>query len=106
MKLKHLIQPIFDDCQTILKEGNIDFNDPVINHGETGLKFMYDLLHTISRNRSFNDEHPFFKNGMIKRCLPYDGRDYCFYYENNDTDDSHLNSLLRKVKSMLILNQK
>lgn len=103
MKLAKLIDPVYQDCVVLLK--NLQ-NMPVavtcetINHGESGLYFMYELVNKISIDRAYDDEHPCFKSGKWKRILPCDNREYCFYYVDGANDD-HLNTLLRAVKKKL-----
>jgi len=67
--------------------------------GKTGLKAIYVLLYEVSANYAYDDSHPRWQ--FIKRCLPYDGRDYCFYYADN-CNDSHVQTALKKIKQELI----
>jgi hypothetical protein len=100
MKLAHLVDPVYEDCVILMKSMPIAETPKAINHGESGLFFMHVLLDKISKNRAFNDDHPCFSNGTWKRFLPYDNREYCFYYVDGAKDD-HVNTLLRAVKKKL-----
>ncbi len=100
MKISHEIYCILKhDIAAIVAANKIDLE--TANGGKTGLMTMYNLLYRACNDRSYNDEHPNFKSGYWKRILPYNGRDYCFYYDN-DCNDSHLNTVLRKIKQELI----
>lgn len=66
-----------------------------LDHGKTGLRVAYAILDQISFNRAYDDNHPAFKAGRV-RLLPYDGRDYCFYYVDGINDD-HVKTMLKKI---------
>jgi hypothetical protein len=100
MKLAHLVDPVYEDCIVVMKDRPIAETPKAINHGESGLLFMHELLDTISKNRAYDDQHPCFSRGYWKRVLPCDNREYCFYYVDGANDD-HLNTLLRAVKKKL-----
>lgn len=100
MKLAHLVDPVYEDCVVLLKNMPIAQNPKAINHGESGLLFMHELLKKLSTDRAYADTHPSFKQGIWKRILPFDNREYCFYYVDGANDD-HLNTLLRAVKKKL-----
>lgn len=74
---KSLYESVKADIKSVIAAHNIDLSTQ--DHGE-GLKFMWLLLSIVSRNRAYDDLHPGFVSGAWKRILPYDGRDYCFYY--------------------------
>jgi len=97
-KLEHLFTSLRSD---ILKVANFyEINILTSDAGKSGLKTMYDLLSTVCRNRVYDDHHPAFASGAWKRVLPFDGRDYCFFYEN-DANDTHVVTLLRRIKDSL-----
>lgn len=66
-----------------------------LDHGTSGLRVAYSILHQISFDRSYDDNHPAFKAGRV-RLLPYDGREYCFYYADGCNDD-HVKTMLKKI---------
>src|SRR5690606_24114927 len=73
------------------------------NGGKTGLLFMHELLHVARSNRAYDDSHPGFASGKWERILPYDGSDYCHYYEPPfNGDDATVQTLLRALKKRLI----
>jgi len=96
MKLKHLIDPVAVDMDTLLR-----VKAPDLDRSELATPTLWALLHHVSVQRAYDDSHPGFQNGMWTRILPFDGRDYCFYYEGGANDD-HLDTLLRHVKKKLI----
>ena len=96
MKLKHLIEPVAVDMDTLMRVKAPDFNREYLTTPD-----MYALLQHVSIQRAYDDSHPCFQNGTWTRILPFDGRDYCFYYEDGANDD-HLDTLLRHVKKKLI----
>lgn len=61
---------------------------------------VWAALTNVSRDRAYSDSHPFYHNGAWTRVLPYDGRDYCFYYANGCNDD-HVATALRNIKREL-----
>lgn len=101
MKLSNIKDSVKADFITILNFYDINTKEKFDNqdHGK-GLKLLYALLNIVSRNRAYDDNHPFFQNGKWKRILPYDGRNYCFYYDDN-TNDSHVETLLKSIKKEL-----
>lgn len=96
MKLKHLIDPVAADMDVILR-----VKAPGHDRGRLTSRDMYFLLDRVSIQRAYDDSHPGFKNWTWTRILPFDGRDYCFYYEGGANDD-HVSTLLRHVKQKLI----
>lgn len=69
--------------------------------GETGLATMWGLLSQVSVNRAYDDAHPRWGvAGIAPRILPYDGRDYCFYYADG-CNDTHVATALRRIKAEL-----
>ena len=97
MKLGHLVKSLERDFREIMERAGLMPNDPRIDHGPHGLKFMYDLLHVTSCNRAYDDGHPRYRTGYWERYLPYDGRDYCFYYKDG-ANDTHVQTLLKELK--------
>lgn len=100
MKLKNLIEPLTEDFKTICVATGTLLADAAKPAGKTGLATMYALLDIVSKNRAYDDAHPGFASGTWKRLLPFDGRDYCFYYVDG-ANDSHVQTLLRAVQSNL-----
>jgi hypothetical protein len=96
MKLAHLFDSLLADFKTVLASFKIEQN--IIN--ALSNRDMYDILAIISRNRSYDDTYPAFANGSQTRVLPYDGRDFCWYYEGG-ANDTHLQTLLNKIKKAL-----
>lgn len=99
MKLAHLLESLTADIRAVADHYKVDI--ATADGGKTGLKTMYGLLDIVSKNRAYNDSHPGFASGHWKRILPYDGRNYCWYYEN-ECDDSHVATLLKRIKSDLM----
>lgn len=95
MKLQHLLEPLLADFRTVIQECKLDWIK--MDHGK-GLKAAWLLLDIISSNRAYDDSHPRWKT--CKRVLPYDGRDYCFYYVGGANDD-HVRTLLKHIKDRL-----
>jgi len=60
----------------------------------------YKLLRKVSTDRAYDDSHPTHQHNPKGRVLPFDGRNYCFYYVDG-ANDSHLASLLKAVLSDL-----
>ncbi len=86
-----------DDIAEVLKEmPHVD-----LKKDDNNLTVMWALLGVVSHNRSFDDKHPSFANGNWKRILPYDGRDYCFYYAD-DCNDKNVATALRAIRKELI----
>ena len=92
-KLQHLEDSITEDMQAI-----IDHRFQVGWHPTTTTDMNY-LLRLVSYDRAYDDSHPAFVAGRT-RTLPFDGREYCFYYQNG-ANDTHLQTLLRRVKERL-----
>lgn len=97
MKLANLVESVYLDCLALLKANPTD--PKKIDHG-MGLKFMHGLLSKISTDRAYDDSHPAFQTGKWKRVLPFDGRQFCFYYIDG-AHDTHVATLLRTVKQQL-----
>ncbi len=51
-------------------------------------------------HRAYDDKHPYFANRPQARILPYDGRDFCFYYANG-CNDTHVATALKRIKAEL-----
>jgi hypothetical protein len=96
MKLAHLFEPLLVDYKTVLAA----FKAEQERINNLSNRDMYDILAVISRNRAYDDTYPAFANDSSARILPYDGRDYCWYYEGG-ADDTHLQTLLNKIKKAL-----
>ncbi len=88
-----------DDIATVAAA--LGVNLATAEGGKTGLLTMHSLLAIVSRNRAYTDSHPGFTSGQWKRFLPYDGRDFCFYY-SEDCNDDHVATALRRIKAELI----
>ncbi len=99
MKLAHLLPELEKNIRLVLKYYNIRLED--MDGGKTGLKGLYNLLYIVSENLAYDDNHPFFVNKKWPRILPYDGRDYCYFYENG-ANDSHVETLLKKIKQNIL----
>ena len=97
MKLAHLLEELESNCRKIIRHYKIDFSAQ--NHGKTGLMFMHLLLNRVAADLAYDDNHPRYQN--IERVIPYDGRDFCWYYSNG-ANDSHLATLLGRIKKNLI----
>jgi hypothetical protein len=66
-----------------------------LNKSELTIRDLWGMLNIVSRNRAFDDSHPQFAD-KTKRVLPYDGREYCFYYADGCNDD-HVKTALNKI---------
>jgi len=88
-----------NDIRTVVDALGIDL--ATADGGKTGLKTMYLMLDFVSRNRSFDDTHPGFKDGHWNRLLPFDGREFCFYYTAG-CHDTHVATALKNIKAELI----
>ena len=75
MKLKHLIDPVAVDMDTLLR-----VKAPDLDRSELTTSDMYVLMRHVSIQRAYDDSHIGFQTGIWERILPFDGRDYCFYY--------------------------
>jgi hypothetical protein len=95
LKLEHLRAGLVADFRAIIAAWNIG---NLVADLETGDGFK--LLRKVSTDRAYDDSHPMHKHIFKGRILPYDGREYCFYYVDG-ADDSHVASLLRAVLSDL-----
>lgn len=69
------------------------------NHGETGLKQMWGLLHIVTDNRAYDDSHPMFSDPK-RRVLPYIGRSAHWLYDLG-LNDNHIATALGKIKKEL-----
>lgn len=96
---KQLRDSVRDDIKKIIEVIKFDLKNA--DKGTSGIKPMYFLLDIVSRDRAYNDEHPLFVNGRWQRILPFDGRNYCFYYENGCNDD-HVRTMLKSIMFELI----
>jgi hypothetical protein len=97
MKLKHLAPSLIADFTAILEHYKIC---PLTMNGDKpgDLRVYWQLLNVVSRNRAYDDTHPGFASGEWARVLPFDGRDYCWYYDGGANDD-HVKTLLKFIKS-------
>ena len=100
MKLSHIIQPLTEDLKAICAAHGMEPSELAMPAGKTGLANMYAALDIVSKNRAYDDTHPGFSSGTWKRVLPYDGRDFCFYYADG-ANDTHVATLLRAVQKEL-----
>jgi hypothetical protein len=102
MKIKpELYAALKSDIESVVKSLGIDV--AIADGGKGGLKTMWELFHKTRRDRSYPDTHPAFAQGVWKRILPYDGRNYtCFYADG--CNDSHIETALRKIKTELTTN--
>lgn len=100
MKLIDIKEQIKEDISSVIKVLGLIMNEQ--DHGRNGLLFMYDVLFMTRRDRSYSDDHPAFMSGKWKRILPFDGSKYTFWYDDPyNANDSHMDSLLRKIKKEL-----
>lgn len=101
--LQHHFDSFLADALEVIRAYRIDFDNA--DHGQTGLKVLHNIHTIISRNRAYDDEHPCFVQKRWARVLPYDGRDYCFLYEDENGEekfnDDHVQTLLRRVKAAI-----
>lgn len=89
IKLEHLINPLAEDIVKVCRAHGIERHRMA---GDTPL--LWRLLREISVNRAYDDEWPGWANK--KRILPYDGRNYCWYYDAAPgVTDEHVTTLLR-----------
>lgn len=95
MKLSKHFESLRADTAAIADAYGLNLS--VDDGSKSGLGLMYEILNVISRNRAYDDNHPGFANGTWARVLPYDGRDYCWYYDDGGNDD-HVKTLLKKVR--------
>lgn len=98
MKLQHLLERYTADLRAVAEAKSINWVSA--DHGVTGLKVMYALLHDARRDRVYDDEHPLFQSGVWVRVLPFDGSEYCEFYSEG-ADDTHVATLLRAIKKRL-----
>lgn len=94
-KLSHLLPEIVADFRAILQAYYKPEELPAIVAGLSVPQAWY-LLSIVSRNRAYDDNHPAFVANHWKRVLPFDGREYCFYYRDG-ANDSHVTTLLRNA---------
>jgi len=102
-KLESQFESFLADALVVIDKLGLDFS--TMDHGKTGLKAMHFIHTIISRNRAYDDSHPHFASGHWPRVLPFDGRDYCWLYEIDGADDTHVATLLRRVKAHLERNR-
>jgi hypothetical protein len=90
-----MTQPVFDSLKSDLAIVADKLGiEPAPNEN---LRTMFNLLAIVSQCRAFDDNHPNFKSGRWARVLPYDGRNYCWYYDGG-LNDSHIETALKKIK--------
>ena len=99
MKLQHLFDSYLADLTAVADHYKIDVEKS--EGGKTGLLTMYNLLEVARRNRAYDDQHPAFANKHWPRILPFNGTEYCEYYQNN-CNDTHLATLLKAIKARMI----
>ena len=95
LKLEALLPGLVADFRAILLETQEYYAPSEINPPDA-----WRLLSKVSRDRAYDDSHPFFVANKWRRILPYDGRKYCFYYIAG-ANDNHVASLLKAVVSRL-----
>jgi len=88
-KLQFLADDLLDDMRRVIEFYNVDTEFLTLSD-------MRYLLTAISVNRAYDDTHPTFAEYGRERVLPYDAREYCFYYVNGANDD-HVNTLLKNL---------
>lgn len=105
MKLSHLFDTVKQDLLTVADGLGVPRESLVEPSGSTGVKNFYPLLNKISFDRAYDDTHPSFASGRVQRILPFDGRDYCFFYldaaGNETCNDTHVLTLLRAIQKSL-----
>jgi hypothetical protein len=99
MKLQHLFDSMRADIVAVMNHFGLTSKQLKENLGKDGTALMWLLLKEVSIQRSYDDSHPLFMDGRA-RFLPFDGRDYCFYYANGANDD-HVETLLKKIRDSL-----
>jgi hypothetical protein len=92
MKLQKLFDSVYADCVTLLL--NKEFKDFI--NSRPAKHFDSIILDKISKDRAFDNSHPFYANGTWNRILSYDGRDYCFFYSDG-ANDTHVKTLQKAV---------
>lgn len=97
MKLKKHFDSLRSDLIAVARFHRIDLSIPA---GKTGLETLFQVLTVVNRNRAYSDEHPGFTSKTWTRILPFDGRDYCWLYEDG-ANDSHVHSLLKAILKSL-----
>lgn len=65
---------------------------------ERDVKTMWGLLHAVSFDRAYDDEHPQFALVKQTRILPHDGRSFCWFYDGGLTD-AHVETALLKIRN-------
>ncbi len=99
MKLAHLLPSFTADIKAVAAHFGIDV--ATAPGGKTGLLTMYNLLDVARKNRAYDDSHPGFVSGNWPRILPYDGSHYCDVYYADGANDTHLATLLKRIKADL-----
>lgn len=99
MKLQKLFDSVYSDCVTLLE--NKEFKDFILSRPEA--HFDSIIIDKISKDRAFDNSHPFYVNGTWKRILSHDNRDYCFFYIDG-ANDTHLKTLQKAVYAKLKQN--
>lgn len=94
-KLEHLLPELVEDFRAVLRGS---FSADVLPGIVAGLTIpqAWQVLNIVSRNRAYDDSHPFFVSNDWKRLLPFDGRKYCFYYVDG-ANDTHVRTLLQRT---------
>jgi hypothetical protein len=94
-----VFQEMLEYLRTFVRKSDVVVSQA--DHGESGLKLMWLLLHLVSMNLACDDDHPYWQSGIRRRVLPYDGRPYCWFYDE-DLNDTHVSTALRRIKGILI----
>lgn len=88
-KLKHLEDGLVDDLKVAIKHYGLDKCEAL------GLGGQYRVFYQVCANRAYDDLHPRWAVDT-SRFLPYDGRDYCWYYvETRGVNDDHVSTWLK-----------
>lgn len=94
-KLEHLLPGLVEDFWAVLRSyfSPKDISEVI---SEMSIAQAFQVLSVVSRDRAYDDSHPGFVSGRWQRVLPFDGRNYCFYYVDG-AHDNHVRTLLKHV---------
>ena len=96
MKLQSIKDSVKDDIRAILKHYGVNISSIP---EENRMIIMWDCMAELSANRAYDNNHPRWLT--LARVIPYDGRDYCFYYQDGANDD-HVKTMLKQILKELL----
>lgn len=79
------------DIQAVFTAHKLDLAQATVSQ-------LFAALDLASRNRAFDDKHPAFASGKWQRILPYDGRNFCWFYDGG-LNDEHVKTALLKIRA-------